>query len=109
VTNAPMDLSGGAAGALRIVVSTNTATIRGSAPAGYVVNAQPVDEDPNFSWSRGAGVDQSGQYKLDALPPGKYRLIVSDSAGPSPDDAGQEVTVHEGETVMLDLKAPSRL
>jgi len=106
VTNTPMDLSGGAAGALRIVVSTNTATIRGSAPAGYGVIVQPVDEDPNFSWSRGAGVGQSGQYELDGLPPGKYRLIVSDSAGPSPDDVGQEVTVHEGETVMLDLKAP---
>jgi len=107
VTNTPMDLSGGAAGALRIVVSTNTATIRGSAPVGQAVNAQPVDVEPNFSWMRGAGVDQNGQYKLDGLPPGKYRLTVSDAGGPSPDDAGQEVTVHEGETVMLDLKAPS--
>ena len=110
VTNAPLDLSGGAVGALKIVVSTNTATIRGTAPVGETVFAMRVDEEP-VSGPRGAtGVDQNGQYSLGGLAPGKYRLVVTEpGGGPMPDEAGQEVTVREGETVMIDLKAPSRV
>lgn len=107
VTNAPMDLSAGAAGALRILVSTNTATIRGSAPAGQTVFAQLVDDGSPFRGNRGTGVDQNGQYKFEGLPPGKYRLVVMETGGPMPDEGGQEVTVREGETVMADLKATS--
>ena len=107
VTNAPVDLSAGAAGALRIVVSTNTATIRGSAPAGQTIFAQRVDEDAPFRSNRGTGVDQSGQYKFEGLAPGKYRLVIQDSGGPVPDEGGQEVSVREGETVMVDLKSPA--
>jgi hypothetical protein len=108
VTNAPMDVSGGSTGgALRIVFSTNTATIRGSAPAGEVVFAQRVDGEPVPGSSIGSGVDQTGQYALAGLAPGKYRLTIADPGNPIPDEGGQEVTVHEGETVMVDLKAPS--
>ena len=108
VTNAPMDVSGGSAGgALRIVSSTNTATIRGSAPAGEVVFAQRVDGEPVPGSSIGSGVDQTGQYALAGLAPGKYRLTIADPGNPIPDEGGQEVTVHEGDTVMVDLKAPS--
>jgi hypothetical protein len=105
VTDAPVDLSSGAGGNLRIVISTNTASIRGSAPAGEMVYAQRLDDPLPYRSNRGAGVDQSGQYKLDNLAPGKYRLVVTDSGSPMPEEGGQEVTVHEGETVMLDLKA----
>jgi hypothetical protein len=101
ITTTPMDLSSGATGTLRVVISTNTATIRGSAPAGEMVCAQRVDEQGN----RCTGVDQNGQYKIEGLAPQKYRLIARDGGGPFPDEGGQEVTVHEGETVMLDLKA----
>jgi protocatechuate 3,4-dioxygenase beta subunit len=107
VTNTPVDLSAGAAGTLRIVVSTNTATIRGSAPAGLIVLAERVEDNMTFRNSRGAGVDESGQYKFEGLAPGKYRLMVQDVGGPMPEEGGQEVTVREGETVMADLKAPS--
>jgi hypothetical protein len=101
VTNAAMDLSGGAAEALRIVVSTNTATIRGSAPAGEMVLSQRIDASARTG---AVQVDQTGQYKLEGLAPGTYRLML-ESGGPMPDEGGQEVTVHEGETVMVDLKA----
>jgi hypothetical protein len=106
VTNASMDLSAGAAGALRIVVSTNTATIRGSAPAGQTIFAQQIDDDMPYRSNRGTQVDPSGQYKFEGLAPGKYRLILMESGGPMPDEGGQEVSVHEGETMIADLKAP---
>jgi hypothetical protein len=102
VTNALLDLSTGAAGALRVVLSTNTATISGSAPPGEQVFAARQDQ-PN-SWSGGAQADQNGQYKFAALPPGKYRLVLMGGGGPIPEDGGQEVTVREGETATVDLK-----
>jgi protocatechuate 3,4-dioxygenase beta subunit len=107
VTNAPLDLSAGAVGPLRIIVSTNTATIRGSAPAGLMVMAQRVDEDSRFRGNMATGVDQNGQYNLGGLAPGKYRLMAAENGGPMSDDDGQEVTVREGETVTVDLKATS--
>lgn len=105
VTDAPIDLSNGAGGALRIVMSTNTATIRGSAPAGQFVYLQRLDDKFEFRSYQSSQADQSGQYKVENLAPGKYRLMVVDSGMPMPDEGGQEVTLHEGETVMLDLKA----
>jgi protocatechuate 3,4-dioxygenase beta subunit len=107
VTNGPLDLSKGATGALRIVLSTNTGTIRGSAPAGQTIFAQRIDDDVPFRSSRATQTDPSGQYTLSNLSPGKYRLVPADPGGPMPDEDGQEVTVREGETVMLDLKAPA--
>lgn len=107
VTNATMDLSGGAAGALRILVSTNTATISGSAPAGQFVQAQRVDDDTPFRMMRGAQADQTGQYKLEGLAPGRYRLMALEAGTPIPEEGGQEVTVREGETVMADVKPQS--
>lgn len=107
VTNAPIDLSSGVAGTLRILVSTNTATIRGTAPAGQTVFAQRIDGEMPFRGTQGTGVDQNGQYKFEGLAPGKYRLVVQGDGGPIPEEGGQEITVREGETVMADLKAPS--
>jgi uncharacterized protein (DUF2141 family) len=107
ITAGTLDLSNGAAGALRIVLSMNTATIRGSAPAGQFINAQRIDDDMPFRTGRGAMVDPTGQYTMPNLPPGRYRLVVTDAGFQAADEGGQEVTVKEGETVMLDLKAPA--
>jgi len=107
VTDAAIDLSSGTVGNLRILVSTNTGTIRGTAPAGQAVYAQRVDEETPFRGSQGTGVDQNGQYRFEGLAPGKYRLTVQDPGVPIPDEGGQEITVREGETVMADLKVPS--
>ncbi|MGA3189072.1 MAG: carboxypeptidase regulatory-like domain-containing protein [Bryobacteraceae bacterium] len=98
VTNVPLDLSSGAAGALKIIISTNTATIRGSAPAGQMVYAR------SGGASTGSQADQSGQYVIRGLAPGKYRFVLADSAETWSRNGGQEVTVREGETVMIDLK-----
>jgi hypothetical protein len=110
VTNTPIDFSAGAVGTLKIVVSTNTATIHGSAPAGMGVQARRIDEDhlfPGIRGTQGTQADQNGQYNFGGLAPGKYRLMVVDQGGLMPDEGGQEVTVREGETVIADLKAPS--
>jgi hypothetical protein len=107
VTNAPLDLSAGASGTLRIVVSTNTATIRGSAAAGQQIFAQRIDDDMPYRSNRSTMSDQNGQYTFTGLTPGKYRVLVMDSIGPMPEEGGQEITVHEGETIMADLKPPA--
>jgi len=107
VTNTPIDLSSGSAGAFKILLSTNTATIRGTAPVGQTVFAQRIDDELPFRGNQGTGVDQNGQYRFQGLAPGKYRLIVQEDGGPIPEEGGQEITVREGETVMADLKAPS--
>jgi hypothetical protein len=107
VTNAPLDLSSGAAGALRIIVGTKTATIRGSAPMGTVVMVQRVDDEMPFHGGQATGVDQNGQYHIGGLAPGMYRVIASENGGPMPEDGGQEVTVREGETITLDLRLPT--
>lgn len=104
VTNAPIDLSNGAAGALRVIVSTNTGTIHGSAPTGQSASVQRIDEDSPFQSIQESVADQSGQYKFAGLFPGKYRVSLTDGGFPFPVEGGQEVTLHEGETITLDLK-----
>ena len=104
VTNTAMDLSGGAAGTLRVLVSTNTASIRGAAAPGAQIIALLTDEEGFISSNHVTLVDQNGQYKLDGLAPGTYRLAVMGTGNPFSLEGGQEVTVHEGETRMFDLK-----
>ena len=108
VTNRPLDLTSGAAAPLRIVVSTNTATIRGTAPAGQMVFLNRIDEDNlQQGWSS-TPVDSNGQFALPSLVPGKYRVAVGDVGSAMPDEGGQELTVHEGETVTVDIKPETK-
>jgi len=106
VTEKPIDLSSGAADALKLIVSTNTATVQGSAPAGQLVYAERLEEiqSPFYRNTRGTLSDVTGHYKLDNLAPGKYRFVVSEMGGPIPDEGGQEVTIQEGDSITLDLK-----
>ena len=78
-----------AGGPLRIVVSTNTASITGTAPPGAQNFATPLDAQP-FGGSRGTQADPNGQFQMTGLAPGKYRI------GQSPDDDGKEITLLEG-------------
>jgi hypothetical protein len=72
-----------------------------------MVLAQLVEEDGPSRGNRGVGVDENGQYNFGGLAPGTYRLAAAENGGPMPDEGGQEVTVREGETAIVDLKAPS--
>jgi hypothetical protein len=105
ITGRPLDLtSGNGAANLRIVASTNTATIRGTAPAGQIVSCEPLDDDAMGQAWKGAQSGSDGQFTLDGLPPGKYRILLGQSGGPFPEEGGQELTLHEGETVTIDVR-----
>ena len=108
VTNRPLDLTTGSTSPLRIVVSTNTATMRGTAPVGQMVYAAPVDGDDPFLGFRGMAVDSKGQFTLQGLAPGKYRVVVGDMGAPMPEEGGQEMTVAEGETATVDVKPETK-
>ena len=107
VTDGLLDLSSGTAGGLKLVISTNTATIRGTGPPGQVVYAHDFDPAILVGNYRAAQVDQSGQFKLEGLAPGTYRVGATESDGPMPEEGGQEITVHERETLTIDVKARS--
>ena len=108
VTNRPLDLTSGSAAPLRIVVSTNTATIQGTAPAGQMVFSMRLDEDDLQQGWRNASVDSNGHFTLKGLAPGKYRIGVRDSDAPMPEEGGQEVTVQEGETAMIEVQPETK-
>jgi hypothetical protein len=99
-----MELSGGAAATLKIVISTNLGSIHGSAPSAQTVLVQLLPEEGPVQFTRGAQVDTSGQFTFASLPAGKYRVIAQDN-GMIPEEGGQEVLLHEGETIVVDLKA----
>jgi uncharacterized protein (DUF2141 family) len=99
-----IDLSSGSPDTLKIVLSANTATIRGTAPPGTYVACRNLDEEDLTRESQ--AVEQSGQYRIEGLAPGKYRVAaVAEGESPNalPKDSGREITVQEGETVTVNL------
>jgi Carboxypeptidase regulatory-like domain len=106
VTTRPMNLTSGAAGALQIVVSTNTATIQGTGPAGEMVFAATGENEPGQG-TRAAQVDSNGQFKMEGLAPGQYRIAVGENGATIP-DGSQEVTVEEGQTATVEVKPESK-
>ena len=103
VTHGALDLTSGSLSPLRILVSSKTATIRGMAPDSQLVFAIPTDAGgpPQI---RSGQTDFSGQFIIQGLAPGKYRVVGLDNGAPLPDESGQEVTLREGETAMVDIK-----
>jgi hypothetical protein len=104
VTDRPLDFTSGTAAPLRIVASTNMATIKGTAPTGQIVFAATLDKGDPSAGQRAAQVDSNGHFDLPSLPPGKYRVIAGDVDGNMPEEGGQEVSVGEGETVTIEVK-----
>jgi protocatechuate 3,4-dioxygenase beta subunit len=107
-TNRPLDLTSGSAAPLKIVASTNTATVRGTAPAGKIVFFAREDEQFRGPSWLGAPVDANGQFTLSGFAPGKYRINLGENGDPIPSEGGQEVTVREGETVTIEVKPERR-
>jgi len=101
VTHGVLDLTSGSAPPLRILVSSNTATIRGKAPDSQLVFATLVDARGQSSSGR---TDSSGQFTITGLAPGEYRVVGVDNGAPLPDEGGQEVTLREGETAVIEVK-----
>ena len=105
LTDGLLDLSSGARGNLRIVVSTDFAAIQGTAPAFAVVTASAEDSRGFSIYEVNALADQNGQFKLEGLVPGKYRLGLLDQLASDGGSSGQEVTLQEGQTLAVELKA----
>jgi protocatechuate 3,4-dioxygenase beta subunit len=101
VTHGVLDLTSGSAPPLRILVSGNTATIRGTARDSQLVFAILVDARGPSPSGR---TDSSGQFTITGLAPGKYRVVGVDNGAPVPDEGGQEVTLREGETAVIEVK-----
>jgi hypothetical protein len=96
-----LDLSNGLPDTLKIVLSANTATIRGTAPPGTTVVYRNLDEKLLLGPPR--LVDQSGQFRIEGLAPGRYRVAAGESSEDIPENGGREITVQEGETATVDL------
>jgi len=100
-----LDLSSGSADTLKIVLSANTASIRGTVPPGMSVAYRNLDDQRLFGQSR---TKEGGQFRIEGLAPGSYRVAVV-AAGESYDTISEsswrEITLQEGETATMDLLA----
>jgi hypothetical protein len=108
ITGRHLNLAGGAAAPLRLLVSTNTASVKGTAPAGQMVFAVQMEEPQVGQVGSAVQADASGQFAMQGLAPGRYRIAVGEGGLFVPDLAsnggGQEVTIREGETATVDVK-----
>jgi Carboxypeptidase regulatory-like domain len=96
-----IDLSSGSADTLKIVLSANTASIHGTAPPGMIVACRNLDDEALSSES--PAVEQSGEFRIQGLAPGRYRVAAGESADDIPKDQGRDITVQEGESATVDL------
>ncbi len=96
------DLSPGTT-TLKLIASTKMSTIIGVAPPGMTVGAYRQDDGPSSIRPRFASVAPNGQFQIDSLPPGRYRVAVAETRIAIPPNAGKEVSVEEGGTVAVDL------
>jgi hypothetical protein len=103
VTHSAFEIAAGSE-PLRIVMSTKMATITGTAPAGAVVYVASASDDPQSGWTAAAPADAMGHYTFNSIAPGKYRVGIPSPGGLFASEGGQEVTVHEGETVTVDIQ-----
>ena len=68
-----------------------------------MISAQEETGSPFQQQVHSTQADQSGQFQIPNLAPGKYRLRMSDLPIDN-DDPGKLVTVEEGQTVTVDFK-----
>ena len=101
ITNSAFEVSAGAE-TLRVVASTKLATLTGSADPDEYIFAVP-DDNPQFG-ARGFTADPTGHFSISGLAPGRYRVGAMEQGAPFPDEGGQIVTLHEGETVTIEIK-----
>jgi hypothetical protein len=97
-----LDLSSGLTDTLKIVLSANTATIRGTAPPGTMVAYRNLDDKLLSGQSRVVG--PSGQFRMEGLAPGRYRVAVGESPDAILESGGREIAIQEGETATVDLR-----
>jgi hypothetical protein len=87
---------------------TDSPCLRGTGPPGQMVFSEPLDKPDQFQGFQAAPVDSNGQFKLQSLAPGRYRIALGDPGSPIPEDGGQEVMVGEGEIATIDIKTETK-
>jgi len=97
-----IDLSAGPPGALRVVVSMNTATVRGTAPPGALVGMAFAETEEDGFRSFQTQADQNGQFTISGLAPGKYRIGIGLQPGLPWNDNEREIVLGEGDTLRVD-------
>jgi hypothetical protein len=107
-----LDTSSGVPGPLRLVLSTKTATVRGTGTPGQVINLIEATSGSGdsvvFSRPYSALVTPSGEFTIGNLPPGRYRVTVGPLARPSSEETPQEVIVTEGGTATIAVRGTAR-
>lgn len=104
-----LDTTSGATGPIRLLLSTKTATLRGTAPAGQMIQVMEAEENPMMGSRRhGTAAGPDGTFNLQGLSPGKYRVVLGQGNPQSADAQNSTtVTLAEGETSSVELKAGS--
>jgi hypothetical protein len=100
-----IDTTAGPIGPVRVLISTKTGSIRGSGPPGRTVAVASAGGDDRFQQHYGAMIDAAGEFTVQGLAPGKYRIMLADPGSPEiwSEDDRTVVTVTEGETAAVDL------
>jgi hypothetical protein len=99
-----LDLSSGSADTLKIVLSANTASIHGTAPPGTTVAYRDLDN--KLSYWLSVQAEEGGEFRIEGLAPGRYRVAAGESYYAIPEGSGREIAVQEGETATVDLLKP---
>jgi len=99
-----LDLSSGSADTLKIVLSANTASIHGTAPPGTTVAYRDLDN--KLSYWLSVQAEEGGEFRIEGLAPGRYRVAAGESYDAIPEGSGREIAVQEGETATVDLLKP---
>lgn len=97
-----LDVSNGASGPVRILLSTKVAKLQGTGQAGDVWAIQSISEDSGFAFATRLEVDGGGSIRLGGLAPGKYRLTKRGKSGPGGTTA-VDIELREGEEQTLNL------
>lgn len=107
VPDAVLDTTNGDPGPLRVVLSTKTGTVSGSAPAGQSVHLLETSDGGRgmqFSRSYSGTAAPGGEFVISGVPPGRYRVVVGrPRALPFLGEDVPEVVVAEGGSTRVDV------
>lgn len=124
VLDSPLDLTGGAGGALSIVLGTDAGEVSGAVTredgtpilnAMVVLIPESAKRRELQQYYRGATTDPAGRYKVAGVPPGRYKLFawerIPNGAWMDPDvlkpveSKGAAIEIQEGGRDTVDLRA----
>lgn len=97
-----IDLPPGAAGPLRLILSTRTATVEGSGTPGTAYMLRETGDERGIAMHRSVTADPQGRVRVEGLAPGTYRVY--EGFVPGDDFLVREITVAENEKLNLDLQ-----